>query len=54
MNFEQAISILTQVTSQINANRDTHAQIVAALECLKKLAFPDPSIPPLPKPPRDR
>jgi len=36
MTPEQALGILAQATSQVNANRETHLAILAAIDILKK------------------
>lgn len=35
MTPEQALQLLSQVTAQVNAPREMHAQIIKALEVLK-------------------
>lgn len=36
MTPQQALQLLTQVTANISMSRDAHAQVIAALEILKK------------------
>lgn len=36
MTPQQALQILNQVTAQLNANRDTHANIAIALQTLER------------------